>query len=255
MSIQLMKKEVSLMDLPESTLDYILERLSPLDLCNISEVCTSLLGRSRSNRLWEKHIQLKWGRLLGDVAYKEWEGHVKRIMNNEASLLPPNANGLLGTLRGVWPLLCLASYLENPRDLTFLLMSNCSNLALYISLQSGRFWFPSQRRRLYDALLSYDCVSNTFRARYPTLGWRGIEENIKWDRIGTMVLLVTWNHVRRMRIIVLVCIVLFHRSESLKAVVLNRKVNGVQIIGFWKFGGIRKLDNQEDIQRWNIIDP
>lgn len=143
-----MKKEsCDLLKLPEPILDNILEKLSPKELCNLSEVSTRLMRRCRSNRLWDKHVQLKWGRVLSDVAYGEWQYHVMRIMNNEEnpSLLQMNpSNGLLGSFIGDWPSLCLSSYLENPRDLISLLLSNYSSLALYISLQNGRFWFPAQ---------------------------------------------------------------------------------------------------------------
>lgn len=138
------KKEAGLLNLPESTLDCILERLSPLDLCNMSEVCTFLLGRCRSNGLWEKHIQLKWGRLLGDFAHREWHRHMTKIMNKDSPFLQSNPNGSFGTFSRVWPLLCLSSYLQNPTNLINLLLSNHSNMALYISLHNGWFWFPAQ---------------------------------------------------------------------------------------------------------------
>lgn len=143
-----MKKEAcDLLKLPEPILDNILERLSPTELCSMSEVCFCLIRRCRSNRLWDKHIQFKWGRLLGDVAYREWQFHTIRIMmNNEESpsLLQMKPNGLLGSFIGDWPCLCLSSYLENPRDSANLLLSNYSSMALYISLHVGRFWFPAQ---------------------------------------------------------------------------------------------------------------
>ncbi|XP_054796962.1 F-box protein At2g26850-like [Prosopis cineraria] len=182
-----MKKEASLLELPEPILDNILERLSPSELCSMSEVCTCLMRRCRSNEMWEKHVQRRWGRLLGDVAYREWQFHTMRIMNKESPSLQTNPNGLLGSFTGAWPSLCLCSYLENPGNLTSLLLSTYSNMALYISLQSGRFWFPAQVYRMtplprrYNALLSYDHISNTFQARCPTDEWRLIEKNITWD--------------------------------------------------------------------------
>lgn len=142
------KSEACLLKLPEPILDKILERLSPNELRIMSEVCTFLMCRCRSNRLWDKHIQRRWGTILGDAAYKEWQFHTMRIMNKEQSLsllLQMNpSNGLLGSFVGDWPSLCLSSFLENPKDLTSLLWSNYISLALYISLQSGRFWIPVQ---------------------------------------------------------------------------------------------------------------
>lgn len=134
-----MKKEAcDLLKLPEPILDNILERLSPTELCSMSEVCFCLIRRCRSNRLWDKHIQFKWGRLLGDVAYREWQFHTIRIMmNNEESpsLLQMKPNGLLGSFIGDWPCLCLSSYLENPRD-----SANLTTIKLF---QHGFVYFTS----------------------------------------------------------------------------------------------------------------
>ncbi|KAI4351265.1 hypothetical protein L6164_005641 [Bauhinia variegata] len=180
------QRKLSLLDLPESSLECILEWLSPVDLCNVAEVCTSLRHRCRSDALWEKHIKWRWDIVLGDAAYREWDCHVTRIMG-ESPMLQQNENGLFGSITGVWPLLCLGSYLEISEQLISLVHSNCSKMALYVSLQRGRFWFPAQvykcaRLFCYDALLSYDCITNTFRARSPIVGWQLIKENIQWDR-------------------------------------------------------------------------
>ncbi|KAL2320653.1 hypothetical protein Fmac_029622 [Flemingia macrophylla] len=177
------------LDLPESILNCILECLLPVDLCSVSKVCTSLRHRCRSDDLWARHIKQKWGSLLGDAAHREWQWHVTTIVNKKKPLLQLNGEGLLGSFSGSWPLSSLGSYLENPGDLTSLLLSNCSMMALYISLQNGRFRFPAQvyrkwqHGRLYDALLSYDYITNTFRARSPTDGWQVIEESVGWERL------------------------------------------------------------------------
>lgn len=42
----------------------------------MSEVCTILRNRCRSNDLWEEHIKQNWGRLIGEVAYKQWQWHI-----------------------------------------------------------------------------------------------------------------------------------------------------------------------------------
>ncbi|TKY62711.1 F-box protein [Spatholobus suberectus] len=67
---------ISLLNLPEPVLDCILRCLSPMDLVRMSEVCICLRDRCRSDYLWEDHIKKKWGRLIGDVAYKEWQCHI-----------------------------------------------------------------------------------------------------------------------------------------------------------------------------------
>ncbi|XP_054796952.1 F-box protein At2g26850-like [Prosopis cineraria] len=301
---QLMKKEASLLELPEAILDNILERLSPIELCSMSEVCTCLIGRCRSNVLWEKHVQRRWGRLLGDVAYREWQFHVMRIMNKESPSLQRNPEGLLGSFTGAWPFLCLCSYLENPGDLASLLLSNYSNMALYVSLQRGRFWFPAQVYRMtpfqlprrYNGLLSYEHVSNTFQARCPTDEWRLIEKNITWDRLrlppihtSPYTLYVSNNNDLKPGDHVEVqmrkgsrtydwCYGVIDHLESCdkdmnnhcscehsemlvvsfklqysqwKSIAIKKEANGEQKIGLWKIGGIRKLEDLEDIRRWN----
>ena len=191
---------MSLLDLPEATLDCILKCLSPTELCSMSEVCTSLRDRCGSNHLWEIHIKHKWGRVIGEVAYKEWQCHIRKA--KEGSLLSEctNLNGSLGSFNGTWPNLYLGSYLDDCRNLNGRL-SNKLMKALYFSLESGRFWFPAQFYKvkvasnqlqlqvlhfffqsreplygilciillqgltIYNALFSYDSKSDTFQAR------------------------------------------------------------------------------------------
>ena len=140
---------ISLLSLPESTLDNILKRLSPIELIRMSEVCTTLRDRCRSDDLWDNHIKQKWGRVIGDVAYKEWQWHVTAA-KEEGNLLYQmiNQNGSLGTFSGAWPMLCLGSYLRDSRHILSSSLSNSFMMALYISLESGKFWFPAQVYRV-----------------------------------------------------------------------------------------------------------
>lgn len=136
-------KIISLLDLPEWALDFILDHLPALDLCRIAQVCNSLKNRSRSDYLWEKLVKQKWGSLFGDVALQEWQWHTTKIIMAESLFLQQNQNGSCGTFSGVWPFLSLHSYLENYRPFIALLKSH-SKMALYIFLETGRFWFPAQ---------------------------------------------------------------------------------------------------------------
>ncbi|XP_028766689.1 F-box protein At2g26850-like [Neltuma alba] len=175
-------------------------------------------------------------------------------------------------------------------------------MALYVSLQSGQFWFPAQvykmtpRPRAYDALLSYDHISNTFQARCPTGEWPIIENSITWDRlrsppvhISPCTLYVSNNnglkpgdHIEiqskrgsltydwyygvighlqscdedhcscEYSEMLVVSFKLQRRDRSRwESVLLNRQMNGEQKARPWKFGGIRKLENLEDIRSWN----
>ncbi|KAJ1440768.1 F-box-like domain superfamily [Sesbania bispinosa] len=135
--------DISLLDLPEMALDCILKGLSPIELCRMLEVCTSLRDKCRSDHLWESHIKHKWGRVISDFAYKEWQLHIKAAKEGNILNQRINLNGSLGSFSGVWPNLYLGSYLED----CLLLNGQRSNnfmMALFFSLQSGGFWFPAQ---------------------------------------------------------------------------------------------------------------
>ncbi|ESW17507.1 hypothetical protein PHAVU_007G244800 [Phaseolus vulgaris] len=177
---------ISLLDLPKSTLDFILKYLSPIDLCTMSMVCVFLKGKCQSDNLWENHIKEKWGRVIGDVVYKEWEWHIGMakdgvFLKNEQN----NQSGSMGSFSGVWPNLYLGSYLEDCKVLNGQ-QSNNFMMSLYFSLESGSFWFPAQVYKglvIHDALVNYDSQSNTFQARYQNGGWSCLGRNIEWDMV------------------------------------------------------------------------
>lgn len=137
--------KTSLLNLPDVVLDCILERLSPLDLCKVARVCTHLRNRSRSDYLWEKHIQQKWSRLLGEDTQHEWEWHRTNITKlfSKNVLVQHDLSASHEIITDVWPFRCLRSHLENYGALTNLI-KNCSKMALFICLETGRFWFPAQ---------------------------------------------------------------------------------------------------------------
>ncbi|KAF9664567.1 hypothetical protein SADUNF_Sadunf16G0032000 [Salix dunnii] len=185
-------EEPSLLDLPELALECILERLSPAELCSMAGVCNSLRDRCRSDHLWEKHLKHKWGRVICEAAYKEWKCHI--ASRKRPSLLDRRSQKVfLGSLISVWPF----SW-HKPKCESRSKPSSClpidSIVALYLSLESGKFWFPAQvynrenghvgfMLSCYDAQLSYDCKTDTFQARYSSLERRTIEESIHWDRL------------------------------------------------------------------------
>ncbi|KAG8367823.1 hypothetical protein BUALT_Bualt16G0112700 [Buddleja alternifolia] len=158
---------ISLLDLPDLPLENILKKLSPAELCKISRVCSSLRDICRSDHLWENHMNKKWGGIIGDSAYKEWEFRLaskemkERLKSDLRRSLPVN-----------------------------------SVMFFYLALESGKFWFPAQvfNREVqhghigfmlscYDAKLSYDLTTDNFVARYPGHGRHMIEGDIEWNRI------------------------------------------------------------------------
>ncbi|KAL2326690.1 hypothetical protein Fmac_025748 [Flemingia macrophylla] len=178
---------MSLLDLPESTLDLILKLLSPIDLCTMSKVCLSLRDRCQTDHFWENHTKEKWGRVIGDAVYKEWEWHVA-IIGKEGNFLNQRTTdqiGSLGSFTGLWPNLYLGSYLEDRKVLSGQRSVNFF-MSLYFTLHSGIFWFPAQVYKglmIHNALVSYDSHSNTFQARYQSGGWRCLGKNIEWDMV------------------------------------------------------------------------
>ncbi|XP_048127614.1 F-box protein At2g32560-like isoform X2 [Rhodamnia argentea] len=169
--------KVSLLDLPELTLDYILERLSPAGLCSMAEVCSSMREKCRSDHLWEKHMKQKWNRLIGDAATREWQCQL-------ASRKRPSLYGLdrrkgfdKDLLFSVWPFTWMRPNLEGRSNQPRSAFPVDSIMGLYLSLENGKFWFPAQvynrenghsgfMLSCYDAHVSYDSQTDTFQARY-----------------------------------------------------------------------------------------
>ncbi|KAJ7976596.1 F-box protein [Quillaja saponaria] len=225
------ERKVSLLDSPESTLQLILECLSPIELCVVSELCTSLRYICRGDNLWEKHFTQKWGKVIGDNAYREWKWHLEK--RKRQNLLNQGIqNGSLGSLEGVWPDLCLGSYLEH-RGQSSSLIADDSIMAWYISLHSGKLWFPAQvyssgGSQLCDALLRYNYKADTFTARLVVCCY--------WSLINAFVTIVD------------------PVNSSWRRTMLNRKIHGEQSIrggGFYE--GIRKLQSEEEIARWKKL--
>ncbi|KAE8125163.1 hypothetical protein FH972_019997 [Carpinus fangiana] len=188
------KDETSLLDLPDLALECILDRLSPAGLCSMSAVCTSLRDRCRSDHLWEKHIKRKWGRVIGDAAYREWQQWQAAAARKGPTLLDQSKEkGFFDSLSGVCPFSWFKPKSERINK------SRCSLpvdsiMGWYLSLECGKLWFPAQvynrenghvgfMLSCYDAQLSYDSRIDTFRARYSPHGRRTTEETIQWDRI------------------------------------------------------------------------
>ncbi|WVZ06339.1 hypothetical protein V8G54_019685 [Vigna mungo] len=272
----------SLLDLPEWTLDCILECLSAQDLFRVAQVCTSLRDKTRSDALWEKLIKQKWGRLLGEAAYREWQWHTTKIANTQIILsLQQNQSGSCGSFSGVWPFVNFHSYLENFIDF-ITLFKHSSKMALYICLESGRFWFPAQvyktsRLFYYDVIVSYDSKRDTFKARSQTGGWRMAEQNIEWDMLRSP---PTDGSPREVHMSNYWCYAVIGHLETCnqnvndcrcqyddnlvvefkqypysrnERSVLNRNRYEEQVSTLSWFGGIRKLDKEEEIEKWNNL--
>ncbi|XP_059668305.1 F-box protein At2g26850-like isoform X2 [Cornus florida] len=177
-----------LLDLPELALECILERLSPAELCTMARVCSSLRDVCTSDHLWEKHMKQKWGKLIGDAAYREWKYH-NATRKRTTHLDSRKRKGLLRYIPSLWIKPKLRCVIDQGSSL-----SVDSIMDWYLSLESGRFSFPAQvynrenghigfMLSCYDAAISYDSCTDTFRARYSPLGGHTIEENVEWKRL------------------------------------------------------------------------
>lgn len=139
------KNEISLLDLPDLPLDCILESLSPSGLRSMASVCSSLRERCRNDHFWEKHMKQKWGRLIGDAAYRQWQFQI--ASRNKAKLSKSNRpKGILGYLSSV----SLSMWLPTPSKVNNfgsglgISLTDDSIMAWYSAIETGKFWFPAQ---------------------------------------------------------------------------------------------------------------
>ncbi|XP_077243641.1 F-box protein At2g32560-like [Tasmannia lanceolata] len=185
----------SILDLPELALECILGRLSPAGLCNMGGVCSSLRDRCRSNHMWERHMKEKWGRVIGNAAYRERQLYI--VSRKDLGVFDDGkSKGLLGSLSCMWPFSWLRSKVDGSSKKPNCSLPVDSIMSWYLSLESGKFWIPAQvynrenghvgfMLSCYDAELSYDWRKDTFLARYPPHGRRTvvIEEGVQWERL------------------------------------------------------------------------
>lgn len=198
-----LEEEMSILDLPDLALECILGKLSPTELYNMSGVCSSLRDMCRSDFMWDKHMKEKWERVIGVSAQREWDWYLAMMTKNNSTAICDGScverskkrKRLISSLASVWPLSWIKSRLDSSRPPGNPLPDR-SIMSWYLTLESGRFWFPAQvynrenghagfMLSCYDAELSYDCRTDTFHARYPPHGRRTmvIEQGVKWDRI------------------------------------------------------------------------
>ncbi|RWR86379.1 hypothetical protein CKAN_01527500 [Cinnamomum micranthum f. kanehirae] len=185
----------SILDLPELALECILEKLPPTGLCTMAGVCTSLRDRCRSDHLWERHLKNKWGSVVGHAAYREWKWFIASRKDSGSSE-GGQFKGWIASLSCVWPVSWLRLKTDSSSSKPRIRFPVDSIMSWYLSLESGKFWFPAQvynrehghvgfMLSCYDADLSYDSHTDTFHARYPPHGRRTmvIEEGVKWERL------------------------------------------------------------------------
>ena len=137
------------MNFPRSRLTWQeLEKLEPDGLCKMACVCSYLRDMCLSDHLWEDHMKKRWGRVIGDVAYKEWQSHIASKKQSNYFLDGENRRGLLGYLCKLWPVILLKSSSITYGDSKKIKLSSQppidSIVSCYRALQTGKFWFPAQ---------------------------------------------------------------------------------------------------------------
>ncbi|RAL45903.1 hypothetical protein DM860_006057 [Cuscuta australis] len=187
---------LSVLDLPDLVLECILEKLPPEGLRVLGSVCRSLRERCTSDRLWGRHLEQKWGRVIGPAAHRAWQCHISSSSSSSSRFFNQGHHkGFLGYLSRFLPISGILGYRWRRRS--HLQPVECSSvMSWYLALESGKFWFPAQvynrenghvgfMMSCYDAEISYDPKTDTFQARYPPHGRMAVavESGVAWERI------------------------------------------------------------------------
>lgn len=187
-----------LLDLPELALDRVLEELSPASLAAMACVCEALRGRCSADALWERHLRLKWGRVLGAAARGEWEAELAAGGARAGAPRAARRRSWVDSLACAWPFSWIGCrWLKGGDSVVPAAPPPTGTVAAwYRALECGDFWFPAQVYNredghvgfvlsCYDAHLRYDRRTDTFTARYPPHGRKPAkeEDGVQWSRI------------------------------------------------------------------------
>ncbi|KAL0723366.1 hypothetical protein Bca4012_037965 [Brassica carinata] len=286
--------QMSVLDLPDLALDRILELLPPSGLSSMARVCSSLRERCVSDHLWEKHLITKWGKVLGPAAHREWRCYLSSSCHLDS---PRSQTGHpLGFDKIISLLRCISSVLrdgDNKQKKGYASsLPLDSTMSFYLSLETGRFWFPAQvynrenghvgfMLSCYDAELSYDTLTDTFQARYPPHGRRAVavEKGVTWKRLRAAPIDASPHHLhvsdslnelkpgdhieiqwRRNKEFPYEMVVLEFNQYTVgsrwRRTMINKRDHreeGNEEEGF--YGGIRKLSCKEEIAMWTRLWP
>ncbi|KAL2226051.1 UNVERIFIED_CONTAM: F-box protein [Sesamum indicum] len=285
------KDGISLLDLPDLVLDCILEKLSPADLCSMAGVCSYLRETCASDHLWEKRLKQKWGGVIGEAAYKEWQCRQIASKMDPKFLHSTAKRSKFRLFSGPLEFLKHKSELkESSKSSSRCPLPPNSVMSCYLALESGKFWFPAQvfnrgngnvgfMLSCYDAQLSYDSIADNFVARYPAQGRSMIEEGIEWDRIRAPSvdtpanvlhisdclhelkpddhIEIQWTKNKEFPYdTVILEFKQYSRESRWRKAMISRKDHreeGNEVDGF--YGGIRKLYKKEEIRKWKHLWP
>ena len=94
-----------------------------------------------SDHLWEKHMNQKWGRIIGPAAHREWQWHIATRKDSCFNQATPK--GSFNYLSQLWPLSLVRSSLKNRITKRKNSPPVDSVMSWYLALESGKL-FPAQ---------------------------------------------------------------------------------------------------------------
>ncbi|MCO5614412.1 hypothetical protein L7F22_068693 [Adiantum nelumboides] len=189
----------SLLDLPELAVETILSKLPPQSLVRATSLCKELNEKCGCDHLWLQHVEAKWGSVVGDMAFKEWQSSCSSGMRGQVNPCKSDEPLPLDKPLISWPLSCIwTPWAKSPPSYLFEkeFSSQSVYMKWYSTLETGAFWFPAQvfnresghvgfLLSCYDAELCYDRQTDTFKARYPPHGSCSplLEDGVSWRRL------------------------------------------------------------------------
>lgn len=112
----------------------------------MSAVCSSLRERCVSDHVWAKRMKRKWGKVIGDAAYREWQWYI--ALKNRSNLLNNQRNQSNLLFESVVKICPFLSWFNiKPRAEKELKNGGLpvdSIMGWYLALETGRFSFPAQ---------------------------------------------------------------------------------------------------------------
>lgn len=134
---------VSLLDLPDLPLDLILEKLTPSGLFAMTGVCNSLRDKCKGDYFWVKHLDQKWGQLIGEAAYREWQCHIETSKRGTKFFNSGKESKRFQLFADFLGFFSKKSE-ERSGSGCFSAVNENSVMFLFLALESGKFWFPAQ---------------------------------------------------------------------------------------------------------------
>ena len=101
-----------------------------------------------SDHLWEKHLITKWGKVLGPAAHREWKCSLSSSYHldspsHQIGGHPLGFDKIISLIRSVSSVFLNDDDNKRKRYAASSLPLDAT-MSFYLSLETGRFWFPAQ---------------------------------------------------------------------------------------------------------------